>query len=121
MVLQKHLKASMRMTGCSVFMQDGAPCHTARSIMAWLAASKVPVLEWVGNSPDCNPIENMWKGLKKEVHKLGAAKNLDELTNKIKKAWKNLGKNKRLLSNLTYSMTSRINEVIAANGDVTRY
>ena len=31
-VLEKHLKPSLRQTGCSVFMQDGAPCHTARSI-----------------------------------------------------------------------------------------
>ena len=43
-------------------MQDGAPCHTAKSIMTWLADSKVPVLKWVGNPPDCNPIENLWRG-----------------------------------------------------------
>ena len=120
-VLEKHLKPSLRKTGCSVFMQDGAPCHTARSIKEWLTASKVPVLEWVGNSPDCNPIENLWKGLKREVNMLGAAKNLDELTKKIQRAWKNLAKDERLLYNLTYSMHSRIEEVIAANGDVTRY
>ena len=52
---------------------------------------------------------------------MGAAKNLDELTKKIKRAWKNLAKDKRLLYNLTYSMHSRIEEVIAANGDITRY
>ena len=120
-VLQRHLKPSLRQTGCSVFMQDGAPCHTAKSIKAWLAASEVPVLDWVGNSPDCNPIENLWRGLKREVNKLGAASNLDDLTNKIKKAWKNLAKDRQLLRNLTYSMPARIEEVIAANGDVTRY
>ena len=28
MVLQKHLKASIKMTGTEVFMQDGATCHS---------------------------------------------------------------------------------------------
>ena len=98
-------------------MQDGAPCHTAKSIMTWLADSKVPVLEWVGNLPDCNPIENLWRGLKKEVNNLGVASNLDELANKIRKVWKNLAKNKTFLANLQ----NRIEAVIAAKGDVTKY
>ena len=75
----------------------------------------------MGNSPDCNPIENLWSGLKKEVNKLGAASNLDELADKIRKAWKNLAKDKKLLSNLTDSMPARIEAVIAAKGDVTKY
>ena len=41
------IKASMRMTGCSVFMQDGAPC---RSIKEWFAAHDVDVLDWIGQS-----------------------------------------------------------------------
>ena len=50
-VLQKHLKASMNMTGCTTFMQDGAPCHTARTIKEWLANhAEVPVLDWVGRA-----------------------------------------------------------------------
>ena len=92
-----------------------------KSIKTWLTDSKVPVLDWVGNSPDCNPIENLWRGLKKEVNKFGATSNLDELADKIRKAWKNLAKDKRLLSNLTNSMPARIEAVIAAKGDVTKY
>ena len=57
-ILKWHLKASMRMTGCTVFMQDGAPCHTARSIKDWFAINNVNVLDWVGQSCDLNPIEN---------------------------------------------------------------
>ena len=59
-VLQKHLKRSLKKTGCSIFMQDGAPCHKARTIMAWLDTAGVPVLDWVGQSCDQNPIENLW-------------------------------------------------------------
>ena len=76
-------------------MQDVASCNTAKSIKALLSASKVPGWQL-----------NLLKGLK--VNKLGAARNLDELTNKIKKVWKNLSKDERLLTNLTYSMPNRI-------------
>ncbi|GFU74049.1 uncharacterized protein TNCV_1641741 [Trichonephila clavipes] len=37
-----------------IFMQDGAPCHTARSIKAFLAEQNIPMLDWPGNSPDMN-------------------------------------------------------------------
>ncbi|GFU60117.1 uncharacterized protein TNCV_3144751 [Trichonephila clavipes] len=35
-----------------IFMQDGAPCHTARSIKVFLAEQNIPLLDWSGNSPD---------------------------------------------------------------------
>ncbi len=42
------------------FMQDGAPCHTARAVMNYLRERNVTVLDWPGNSPDMNPIETLW-------------------------------------------------------------
>ena len=61
------------MTGTEVFMQDGAPCHTARSITTWLKDSKVPVPDWVGQSCDLNPI----------IARMEAATNLNDLAKKI--------------------------------------
>jgi DDE superfamily endonuclease len=42
-----------------VLQQDNALCHTAKKVKAWLARNKLNVLEWPGNSPDLNPIENV--------------------------------------------------------------
>ena len=120
-VLQRHLKASMKMTGCEVFMQDGAPCHTARSITAWLKDSKVPVLDWVGQSCDLNPIENLWRELKQIIAGMEASTNLNDLAKKISRAWKILGRKKEFLAALTYSMPSRVQAVVDAEGDVTKY
>ncbi len=40
-----------------IFQQNLAPAHTAKS---WLYDHGVGVLDWPANSPDPNPIENLW-------------------------------------------------------------
>ena len=44
-VLQRHLKCSMKNTGCHIFVQDGALCLTACSIKAWFVEQDVRVLD----------------------------------------------------------------------------
>ncbi|GFW42773.1 uncharacterized protein TNCV_473631 [Trichonephila clavipes] len=52
-----------------IFMRDGAPCHTARSIKAFLAEQNIPLLDWPGSSADMNPIESLWELMKRELAK----------------------------------------------------
>ena len=47
-----------------IFQQDSAPCHTAKAVKLWIAKNNIQVLPWAGNSPDMNPIENLWELLK---------------------------------------------------------
>ena len=51
-----------------MFMQDNAPCHgrgsQASDTVQFLKRSKLKVLVWPPNSPDLNPIELVWRGIK---------------------------------------------------------
>lgn len=42
-----------------VFMQHGAPCHTANVMKVWYHYDNVEVLEWPAYCPDLNPIDNL--------------------------------------------------------------
>lgn len=50
-----------------VFQQDNASCHTAKLTRAFFSEIGLTVLPWPANSPDMNPIENIWSVLKQNV------------------------------------------------------
>ena len=62
-VLKKHVVPNMRtaINQLAIFIQDNAPCHTAKSVKTFLYEEDVTVMEWSAQSPDINPTENVWK------------------------------------------------------------
>ena len=56
----------------SVFLQDSAPAHKAKSVQAWCAASLPDFIsssEWPASSPDLNPLDySIWSFLESKVN-----------------------------------------------------
>ena len=77
------------------------------------------VLDWPGNSPYLNPIENLWPRLKKLVA-LKKASNRRELTTAIIDAWFHVIIPEHL-EQLVNSMPKRCDAVIKAKGFPTKY
>lgn len=106
--------------GPRIFMQDGAPCHTAKSVKKYLEDEKIPVLRWPGNSPDMNPIENVWEFLKRELAKEKITTK-QFLIERIIHHWNHNEKLKEIALRCIESMPRRVEALIKAKGGSTKY
>ena len=48
------------------FMQDNDPKHSSKLVKNWFRDNRLSLLEWHLQSTDINPIEHMWRILKKK-------------------------------------------------------
>ncbi len=101
-----------------IFQQDLAPAHTAKGTKSWFNDHGVTVLDWPANSPDLNPIENLW-GIVKRKMRDTRPNNADELKAAIKAAWASIPPQQ--WHKLITSMPRRIEAVIKAKGAPTKY
>ncbi len=96
-----------------VFQHDNDPKHIAKATKEWFKKQHIKVLEWPSQSPDLNPIENLWSELKVRVAK-HQTRNLNDLERICKEEWDKIPP--ELCANLVANYKKRLTSVIANDG-----
>jgi hypothetical protein len=76
-------------------------------------------MDWLGNSPNLNPIENLWAIMKVKLKKNKNITLLPLLIRAIKELWVTLPRPPLL--KLAHSMPSRIKKCLENSGHFTKY
>ena len=101
-----------------ILQHDLAPAHTAKSTNTWFNDHGITVLDWLANSPDLNPIENLRSIVKRKLRDTRPNK-ADELKATIKTTWASI--TPQQCHKLIASMPPCIDAVIHAKGAPTKY
>jgi transposase len=94
------------------FQQDNDPKHTCHIARDFLKENVPVILDWPSNSPDINPIENLWGIVKRHVE-IRKPKNLEELECYLKEEWEKISDD--VLISLVASMKRRCELIIEMN------
>ena len=119
-LLQMHVVPFLKSSSSEnpIFMQDNAPCHTAKLVKSFLQEEEVDVLDWPAQSPDLNPIENLWKVLGERTMKSNP-KNINDLWITLQAEWSKITPEE--CSHLVMSCSRRCQAVIDSKGYHTKY
>jgi hypothetical protein len=102
------------------FQEDNARPHKAQVAATFREQNGFFTLPWPAQSPDLNPIENLWAVVKNRLSKRRKKpSNVPQLERMVQKVWKAIPKS--MIENLVDSMPDRVNAVIAAEGGPTKY
>ncbi len=97
-----------------VLQHDNDPKHN-KAAKKWLKKKHIKFLEWPSQSPDLNPIENLWRELKVRVAKR-QPQNLNDLERICKDEWDKIPP--EMCANLVANYKKGLASVIATRYEV---
>ena len=117
-IKQKLFSLNQKMT----LVQDGALAHTAKSTQNWYKRNLPKLIEkpdWLANSPDLNPIENLWGIMDENTYRDPEPKTTAQIKRRLSKAWANIPLT--TLQELSHSMPRHLRNVIKNKGGHAGY
>lgn len=120
-ILKESLPRSIKKLGLGsdwYFYQDNDPKHKAHNVRLWLLYNCPHVMETPPQSPDINPIENLWDYLGKRLQNREIS-NKNQLKTVLLEEWRNISPD--YCKKLVQSMQTRLKMVILNKGMHTKY
>lgn len=115
-LLCEHLPDAFERCHAKIFMHDSAPRHRARAVVRWLRDCQVSFFhDWPGNSPDLNPIGDIWRIIKKGLQDKDVY-TLPLLEAEIRNLWNNIPP--ETLRSLSTSLPRRLRDVCMRKGRI---
>lgn len=120
-LLKDNLRKSAEKMGISDtfhYYEDNDPKHASRLVKEWKLYNCPKVVNPPPQSPDLNPIENLWNQLDANVHNPPPS-SIPELKRRLQTEWTKL--DQEYLRKIILNMPERLQAVIDNNGNSTRY
>ena len=100
-----------------IFQQNNDPKHKTKKNY-FFKSNKIKLLEWPPQSPDINPIENLWVYLNENVNETNVTDKISYYT-VLQKTWNKI--DPEYLKKLIKSVPRRLEALLKAKGRHTKY
>jgi transposase len=106
--------------GQALWTQDGAPIHRAKRTQTYMDESGIISMDWPPQSPDFNPIENLWRIMKLRISKRREyITSREQMVNVLQEEWAKITPSNYRTCIMSWS--KRMKECIKNKGEFTHY